>query len=113
MCSSHVRVFTCLFVAPSCARSFGLEVFHVALAFELLGFREHLGFLVVHELRHRVAQLPVVVAKESSEELLQTIDDYDALLSTDVNFLLGRWVHWARAYEPYPQKSEENPPEYP
>jgi hypothetical protein len=33
-----------------------------------------------------------------SAQLLQAIDDYDALLSTDVHFLLGRWISWARAW---------------
>ena len=29
--------------------------------------------------------------------LLAIIDDYDKLLSTDTNFMLGRWIAWARA----------------
>ena len=31
-----------------------------------------------------------------SAQMLQTIDDYDELLSSDGNFLLGRWIKWAR-----------------
>lgn len=31
-----------------------------------------------------------------ARQLLQTIDDYERLLSTDVHFLLGRWIAWAR-----------------
>lgn len=30
--------------------------------------------------------------------MLQTLDDYDALLSTDRHFLLGPWLKWARAW---------------
>jgi|EP01044_Picomonas_judraskeda_P019536 hypothetical protein len=26
------------------------------------------------------------------------LDDYDALLSTDTNFMLGRWQAWARSW---------------
>jgi hypothetical protein len=29
-------------------------------------------------------------------ELLAVIDDYDTLLSSDTNFMLGRWIGWAR-----------------
>ena len=29
---------------------------------------------------------------------LEIIDDYDALLSTDTNFMLGRWQSWARSW---------------
>ena len=35
---------------------------------------------------------------ELSQELLTILDDYDALLSTDVNFMLGRWQSWARGW---------------
>jgi len=31
-------------------------------------------------------------------ELMSTIDDYDKLLSTDTNFMLGRWLKWARSW---------------
>ena len=30
--------------------------------------------------------------------LLAVIDDYEALLATDSNFLLGRWIQWARSW---------------
>ena len=33
-----------------------------------------------------------------ASQLLRTIDDYDALLATDRNFLLGRWLAWARGW---------------
>jgi hypothetical protein len=32
------------------------------------------------------------------KQLLQTLDDYDALLSTDTNFMLGRWQSWALSW---------------
>jgi hypothetical protein len=32
------------------------------------------------------------------KQLLQILDDYDELLSTDTNFMLGRWQHWARGW---------------
>lgn len=32
------------------------------------------------------------------QRLLGTIDDYERLLATDDNFLLGRWLAWARAW---------------
>eukprot|EP00666_Eupelagonemidae_sp_cell4sb_P007886 gene7886-780_t len=31
-------------------------------------------------------------------ELLAIIDDYDRLLSSDANFMLGRWTAWARGW---------------
>ena len=33
-----------------------------------------------------------------SQQLLNILDDYDALLSTDTNFMLGRWQSWARSW---------------
>eukprot|EP01065_Artemidia_motanka_P051521 TRINITY_DN9112_c0_g1_i1.p1 TRINITY_DN9112_c0_g1~~TRINITY_DN9112_c0_g1_i1.p1 ORF type:complete len:827 (+),score=257.62 TRINITY_DN9112_c0_g1_i1:54-2534(+) len=30
--------------------------------------------------------------------LLEIIDDYDRLLSTDTNFMLGRWTNWSRGW---------------
>ena len=33
-----------------------------------------------------------------AKTLLATIDDYDELLATDTNFLLGRWIGWARSW---------------
>eukprot|EP00756_Hemistasia_phaeocysticola_P026326 Hpha_TRINITY_DN16054_c0_g5::TRINITY_DN16054_c0_g5_i1::g.122297::m.122297/K01205/NAGLU; alpha-N-acetylglucosaminidase len=32
------------------------------------------------------------------QELLSVIDDYDKVLSSDVNFMLGRWTKWARLW---------------
>eukprot|EP00755_Sulcionema_specki_P003087 Sspe_Gene.3497::Locus_1162_Transcript_1_1_Confidence_1.000_Length_2577::g.3497::m.3497/K01205/NAGLU; alpha-N-acetylglucosaminidase len=31
-------------------------------------------------------------------KILEFIDDYDSLLGTDYNFMLGRWIHWARGW---------------
>ena len=42
----------------------------------------------------RDAATAAVLAKR----MLATIDDYDALLATDANFLLGRWLAWARSW---------------
>ena len=36
------------------------------------------------------------------EELLATIDDYDLLLSSDTNFMLGRWLEWAKDWSEVP-----------
>ena len=33
-----------------------------------------------------------------AKTLLAMIDDYDELLATDTNFLLGRWIGWARSW---------------
>jgi alpha-N-acetylglucosaminidase len=34
----------------------------------------------------------------AGEELMPLIDDYDRLLSTDTNFMLGPWIDWARQW---------------
>jgi alpha-N-acetylglucosaminidase len=34
----------------------------------------------------------------AGEDLLGLIDDYDRLLSTDTNFMLGTWIDWARQW---------------
>lgn len=39
-----------------------------------------------------------VVVHALAAQLLATIDDYDTLLSSDDNFLVGRWISWARAW---------------
>jgi len=34
----------------------------------------------------------------AGKELLGLIDDYDRVLSTDTNFMLGQWIAWARTW---------------
>lgn len=37
-----------------------------------------------------------VATKALGVQLLAIIDDYDLLLSSDTNFMLGRWLEWAK-----------------
>eukprot|EP00040_Diaphanoeca_grandis_P013834 m.69908 g.69908 ORF g.69908 m.69908 type:complete len:890 (+) comp24154_c0_seq1:29-2698(+) len=40
------------------------------------------------------------------QQLLTIIDDYDLLLSTDTNFMLGRWLEWSKNWSAVPANRE-------
>ncbi len=52
------------------------------------------------EFRARVTAGDVKGAAKVRKNLDRIIADYDMLLSSDVNFLLGRWIQWARDSAP-------------
>lgn len=43
-----------------------------------------------------------VAIVQLSQTMLAMLDDYDALLSSDVNFMLGRWQAWSRGWSTDP-----------
>mmetsp|Transcript_102308 Transcript_102308/g.180245 ORF Transcript_102308/g.180245 Transcript_102308/m.180245 type:complete len:734 (-) Transcript_102308:82-2283(-) len=53
-----------------------------------------------------VGQKNVSAAENGASSLLAVIDDFDRLLSTDENFMLGRWLSWAQAWGATPEEKK-------
>eukprot|EP00051_Salpingoeca_urceolata_P011079 m.136572 g.136572 ORF g.136572 m.136572 type:complete len:913 (-) comp16976_c2_seq5:202-2940(-) len=77
--------------------SFRFDLIDVAREVIAANFSASLGEL---EGIMRVAPLNTSAARAVGDRMLTTMDDYDALLSTDTNFMLGRWIDWARSSIP-------------
>merc|ERR1719422_111894 len=55
-------------------------------------FQEHYG-----SFQGYVSNKNESAASTEAQKLLEIIDDFDRLLSTDSNFMLGRWLKWAQS----------------
>merc|ERR1712151_141128 len=52
------------------------------------------------------SQKNYTAASDVSQRLLEIVDDFDRLLSTDENFMLGRWLKWAQSWGESPAEKK-------
>jgi len=85
-------------VAPAAAAAVATR----ALRFDLVDVgREALTAVFdqrLSDFRDAVGRKEASSARSIAEGLIEVIRDFDRLLSTDENFMLGRWLDWARSW---------------